>query len=123
MVMPNSSPRPTAMLLYPEKSKKSWYEYPSAHSQAVTVDSSSGCLSGGLIALAMVSAISTFSASPIAKNDQPRWRCSVRRAPSRCSRSCWTSRKRTIGPATSCENSETYAANSNRLPVGVIVPR
>ena len=57
------------------------------------------------------------------KNETPNRIQRVRSAVPRFSRSSSICRKRTMGPATSCENSETYVENSHRFFVGLMTPR
>ena len=72
--------------------------------------------SAGSTNAARESAIRTFSTRPMAKKEIPRASHFRRSAVPRDSRSCSICRKRTIGPATSCEKSDTYAENSKKLP-------
>jgi hypothetical protein len=77
------------------------------HSQAEAVESDATSASGGSIMEAIVSATRTFCAIPMMKKDQPTSRYRPRSARSIPSRSSCSSRKRTIGPATSWENKDT----------------
>ena len=77
------------------------------HSHAPPVDSVAYCARVGLIAAAIVSAIRTFLIIPRVNSDQPGAQPRPRSPWSMFSRSRSIWLNRTIGPATSCENSDT----------------